>query len=192
MNELKHAISNSFGQLSSADIDEMLSYFHHEQLDKNDFFVREGSYCNRLSYQVSGILRVYKIVGDKEITQWISSPGYFVTELSSFFFDQSSRWSIQALSDVQLLSISKENYHKISRDLPQWNTTEKYFIAQCFATLENRVFEHLSLTAEERYDSYFSQNKELFNQVPLQYIASVLGMSAETLSRIRKRKLDFS
>jgi hypothetical protein len=47
--------------------------------------------------------------------------------------------------------------------------------------IENRVFSHLSMTAEERYDAYFEQNKELFNQVPLQYIASVLGMSAETL-----------
>lgn len=44
------------------------------------------------------------------------------------------------------------------------------------------------MTAEERYDLYYRQNKELFNQVPLQYIASVLGMSAETLSRIRNRK----
>ncbi|WP_229362913.1 hypothetical protein [Flectobacillus sp. BAB-3569] len=58
--------------------------------------------------------------------------------------------------------------------------------------IENRVFSHLSMTAEERYDAYFEQNKELFNQVPLQYIASVLGMSAETFSRIRKRKSESS
>lgn len=54
--------------------------------------------------------------------------------------------------------------------------------------LEDRVYSHISMTAEERYDLYYAQNKELFNQIPLQYIASVLGMSAETLSRIRNRK----
>jgi len=54
--------------------------------------------------------------------------------------------------------------------------------------LEDRVFSHLSMTAEERYNLYFNQNKELFNQVPLQHIASVLGMTAETFSRIRKRQ----
>jgi CRP-like cAMP-binding protein len=57
---------------------------------------------------------------------------------------------------------------------------------------EDRVFSHLSMTAEERYDLYFEQHKELFNQVPLQYIASVLGMTAETFSRIRKRQAESS
>jgi CRP-like cAMP-binding protein len=52
--------------------------------------------------------------------------------------------------------------------------------------LEDRVFGHLSLSAEERYLQFFNQNKELFNQVPLQYIASMLGMTPETFSRIRK------
>ena len=63
---------------------------------------------------------------------------------------------------------------------------EKRFIIKCFAMTEDRVFSHLSMTAEERYDLYFEQHKELFNQVPLQYIASVLGMTAETFSRIKK------
>jgi len=55
--------------------------------------------------------------------------------------------------------------------------------------LEDRIFSHLSMSAEERYNLFFESNKELFNQVPLQFIASMLGMKPETLSRIRKRKL---
>lgn len=66
---------------------------------------------------------------------------------------------------------------------------EKQFIAGCFVQLEDRVFSHLSLSAEERYDKLFENNKEIFNQVPLQYLASMLGMSPETFSRIRNKKI---
>jgi len=63
------------------------------------------------------------------------------------------------------------------------------FLPSCFITLEDRIFSHLSLNAEERYDAFFQNNKEIFNHVPLQYIASMLGMSPETFSRIRHKKI---
>jgi hypothetical protein len=66
---------------------------------------------------------------------------------------------------------------------------EKQFIAKCFLVLEDRVFSFLSLSSEERYNLLFESKKELFNQVPLNYIASMLGMTPETLSRIRKRQV---
>jgi CRP/FNR family transcriptional regulator, anaerobic regulatory protein len=64
---------------------------------------------------------------------------------------------------------------------------EKLFLVRCFTLLEDRIFSQLSLTAEERYQDFFGKNQALFNQVPLQYIASMLGMTAQTLSRIRKK-----
>lgn len=73
--------------------------------------------------------------------------------------------------------------------VPSWHELEKLFIAKCFTILENRIFSHLSMTAEERYNNFSEHNKELFNQVPLQYIASMLGMTPETFSRIRKKQL---
>ncbi len=117
---------------------------------------------------------------------------YFITEILGFFFSQPNRWTIQALTNVELLTISKENYIKLCKEFPKWNEIEKRFIAKCFAMLEDRVFSHLSMSAEERYDLFFQQNRELFNKVPLQYIASIIGMSPETFSRIRKRKVEKS
>ncbi|HEY5823130.1 MAG TPA: cyclic nucleotide-binding protein, partial [Cyclobacteriaceae bacterium] len=66
---------------------------------------------------------------------------------------------------------------------------EKLFMVRCFSIMEDRIFGHLSMSAEERYQFFFNQNKELFNQVPLQYLASMLGMTPETFSRIRKKQL---
>lgn len=64
---------------------------------------------------------------------------------------------------------------------------EKRFVAKCFAVMESRIFDFIALSAEERYTRYFALYPNHFNQVPLQYIASLLGMSPETLSRIRAK-----
>ncbi|OJV54473.1 MAG: Crp/Fnr family transcriptional regulator [Bacteroidetes bacterium 43-16] len=138
------------------------------------------------------MLRVYALSDGKEITQWISTENFLVTEVAGFFFDQPNRWNIQAFTDTTLWTISKASYHKLCRELPKWHEIEKRFFVKCFAMIEDRIFAHLSMTAEERYQQYFEQHSALFNQVPLQYIASVLGMTPETFSRIRKRQAENS
>lgn len=188
MTEFKDMITSYFGELTDDEFNKMMSYFHLEKISKNDFFTEEGKHCNRFSFQKTGIFRVFKMDDGKEVTQWISTPNYFITDVSSFFFGEPNRWSIQALTDTELLTISKQNYKRLCNEFPKWNEIEKRFLAKCFAMLEDRVYSHLTMTAEERYKLYFENNKSLFNQVPLQYLASVLGMSAETFSRIRKRQ----
>lgn len=185
--KFRESIQATFGTLSDEELEFLRPFFHEEDLANKDFFAKEGKICNRLSLINSGLLRIYALADGKEITQWISTPGYFVTEISGFFFNQPSRWNIQALGEVSLLTIDKENYIKLTAEFPKWKEIESGFIAKCFAMLEDRVFSHLSLSAEERYKIYFEQNKELFNQVPLQYLASLLGMTPETFSRVRKR-----
>lgn len=192
MQDFNLIIQDNFGLLSEAELELLRSYFKEEKLPKNAYFTQSDKVCDKLSLIKSGILRVYAVVDGKEITQWISTENYLITEIAGFFFNQPNRWSIQAFTDVELLTLSKKNYLKLCQEFPKWLDIEKRFIVKCFAMIENRVFSHLSMTAEERYDAYFEHNKELFNQVPLQYIASVLGMSAETFSRIRKRKSESS
>ena len=159
-----------------------------EKLYKNDFYTKSDRVCDKLSFVKNGILRVYAFADRKEITQWISTENFLITEVLGFFFDKPNRWNIQAFSDTELFTISKTNYHKLCKEFPKWNEIEKRFLVKCFAMIEDRVFSHLSMSAEERYELYFQQNRALFNQVPLQYIASVLGMTAETFSRIRNRR----
>lgn len=165
----------------------ILSSFVEEDLLKGTYFLEHGKRCYRLSFIQSGIVRVFKENASGEVTQWIGQEGYFVTDLSSFLFDEPARWSIQVLEDTKLLSISKEDYLLFEQQIPDWNRLEKRFIAKCFLQLEERIYNFIAHTAEERYHLYFEQHKALFNRVPLQYIASVLGMSPETLSRIRAK-----
>lgn len=104
-------------------------------------------------------------------------------------FKKPARWTIQALTYSKLYTIHRDDYNSIGTLIPKWNHLEKLFIVQCFSMMEDRIFTHLSMTAAERYQLFFESNTALFNQVPLQYIASILGMTPETFSRIRKKKL---
>ncbi|MFD2896348.1 Crp/Fnr family transcriptional regulator [Sphingobacterium arenae] len=188
----KKTIKQHFGALTDQECELVISFFKEEKLEKNDFFTTTGKACDKLSIIRSGIIRVYAYADGKDVTQWIATDGSFMTEVLGFFFDQPNRYNIQAYTDTTLWSITKADYQKLAEVFPKWKEIERQFMMKCFAMIENRVFAHLSLNAEERYNVYFEQNKDLFNKIPLHYIASVLGMSAETFSRIRKRQMEKS
>lgn len=189
MSELEHYIKSYFGVMDADDLQTIVSLFKSSTIKKGDFLLEAGKRCDTLSFVQSGLLRMYALKDGKEITQWISTKGYFSTDLSSFVFEAPSRLSIQALVDTEVYSITKADYRKIGDMVPSWHELEKLFLVRCFIILEERIFSHLSMTAEERYAYFFQNNRELFNQVPLQYIASMLGMTPETFSRIRKKQL---
>ena len=116
-----------------------------------------------MSFIQDRYIRVFKSSEHKEITQWISSKNHFITDANSFIFNQKSRWNMQALTDFTLYTICTENYKLLNTIQPNWHKIEQQFIASCFSTLEDCVFNLLSLSAEKRYQHLFSSNKGLFD-----------------------------
>ena len=188
MTELEQHIKSYFGVAETNDLNTIVSFFKSTTIKKGDFLLKSGNRCSGLTFVHAGLLRMFANTGTKEVTQWISTQGYFTADLSSFIFETPSRFSIQALADAEASTISRDDYKRLGVLLPKWHEFEKLFLTRYFIMMEQRVFTHLSMTAEERYDSFFEQNKDLFNQVPLNYIASMLGMTPETFSRIRKKR----
>lgn len=186
--EIEKYIEAYFG-IGGKDLSPVADLFRSTNIHKNEYLLKVDQYVHNIYFIKTGYLRVFALNenGDKEITQWISNKGMFITDLSSFIFGTLSRWNIQALSDCELYSISREEYNKIGEFVPNWAELDKLFIAKCFITLENRVFSQLSMTAEQKIKNLLEISSEIFNQVPLQYIASMLGMTPETLSRVRRK-----
>ncbi len=188
MTTLETYIQTYFG-VTNHEAADIAGRFELITLRKGDFYLQKGRRSERLGFIQSGIIREYVDTEEKEVTKWIATQGYFVVDLASFLFDQPARWNLQALTDCEVHVIYREKYQKLGELAPKWAELEKLFLARCFGILEDRIMSHLSLTAEERYQRFFDFQPALFNQVPLQYLASLLGMTPETLSRIRKKAL---
>lgn len=187
MSEIERYIKTYFNIASLSEQQIILSYFEYKEYKKGEMILSMERQCNYLSFVQTGYFRMYAYSGSKEVTQWIASKGYFLTDLSSFINQTPSKYNIQAITDGQLFAISNANYNRLEEVLPKWKDLEKLFLLKCFTAMEERIFTHLSMSTEERYLDFFENNRELFNQVPLQYIASMLGMTPETFSRIRNK-----
>lgn len=186
MSDLEISLTEYFG-IDAHFGAQIASLFVSETLPKNSFHTQLGTRYVQLSFIQSGYLRIYRQTDKKEVTQWISAPGEFTTDLNAIMFDQPARWNIQALTECTLLSLDFNNYKRMGDLIPEWPKIEKLFLSKCFITIEDRVFSFLSLNAEERYRLLHETRRELFQHIPQQYLASMLGMTPETFSRIRAK-----
>ncbi len=156
-------------------------------LAKNDLLLQEGKICKHLYFLQSGALRGFYNLDGKEITHWFGFEKDFVTSFYSFTTQLPAVENIQLIEGSILWSIDKttlndlfNQYHEIERLVRI--AYEKYYIR-----LEERYVNAQFKTAAERYQNLLQQSPHLLKRVPLGYIASYLGISQETLSRIRNK-----
>jgi CRP-like cAMP-binding protein len=156
-------------------------------LAKNEFLVTEGKVCRHLYFLEQGAIRGYYLLDGKEITHWFSFENDFVTSANSFITGQPAVENIQLLEGSVLWAISKDKltalfnqYHEIERLVRI--AYEKYYLR-----LEERFVNAQFKTAAELYDNLLQRSPHVLERVPLGMIASYLGISQETLSRIRSR-----
>lgn len=164
----------------------ILSSFGSLSLGKGKNFLNSGSVCRQMAYIESGYVRMFNIADGKEITLWIGSAGTFITSVSSFVFETPSYWNIQAISDCSLQVITRKDHIALCKSQPKWLEFDNHLLARSFSLLEQNMFSQLHMTAKQRFEALMADNPAMFNQVPLQHIASMLGITPETLSRLRK------
>ncbi len=177
----------NYALLSPEAQEAMQSCFEEITVYKNQLLVKEGQICRNLYFVQNGALRGFYNLDGKEITHWFSFENDFVTSFHSFITQKAAVENIQAIETTTLFSISKE---KLTQLFDQFHETERLvriIYEKYYIRLEERFVNAQFKKAKERYEQLIQDSPQMLNRVPLGYIAAYLGISQETLIRIRGR-----
>ncbi|MCU0451445.1 MAG: Crp/Fnr family transcriptional regulator [Bernardetiaceae bacterium] len=177
----------SFHVLDDHEIDDFAQQTTYKVLPKNDYFIREGEICKKIAFVLSGTLRSYfTSVKNEEITYCITFPNNLMTAYSSFLTAQPTPENIQAITETELLLISKEKVNALASQNLNWTLFLKTIAEQQYIELEKRIFQLQKGDAKQRYLDLLTKQPEYVQKIPLQYLASYLGITQRHLSRIRR------
>ena len=165
-------------------------YFSLKALSKKQYLLSQGDTCKHISFVASGLLKSYTL--DEQGKQHISlfgQTGWWISDFPSFIFQGKAALNIDAIEDSVLLLLSKENYDKLLQDIP---VMEKYFrllYQNSLATKDIRLISANANSALQRYQLFLKAYPDIAARLPQHLIASYLGLSAETISRIKRKLL---
>ncbi len=158
-----------------------------ESVSKGDLILVEGQACDFLFFVESGAFRAFRWIDDKEVTIGFTFSGDVDTCPYAFLNDLPSLDIIEALSDGVIIRIKKSDIDKLILEKPELKDFLTLLLSHYTEVLISRTIEQRILTAEEIYHNLLSRQPDEVAKIPLQYIASYLGISKERLSRIRKK-----
>ena len=166
--------------------EEAISFMHVQFVQKNNLFVESGKLGRKFGFILSGMMRAYFLDDGKEITSCICSDNSFASSTTSLITQTPSEINIQALEDTYILTMSFEDLNKLFTKYPFWANVGRLIAEKEFLYSDCRLRCYSNQEATEKYMQLLRDNPGIINRVPLQYIASLLGIRPETLSRIRK------
>jgi CRP-like cAMP-binding protein len=176
-----------FGDLNAQQIDLIKSRARELALKKDDYFSEAGKVPRRIGFLSEGILRVcyYNQKGD-EITKYFADENNFIVDLNSFNQKIPSSEYIQAVTDCRLYCFSTEALQELSSTIIVWDSILNKITEKALLEKVNKLSPMLAEDATTRYRLFLEKFPALANRVPLSYIASYLGVTQSSLSRIRK------
>jgi len=175
--------------LSSQTIINITNHFEDRRFLKNEFFLREGKVSDLL-YLAEGLMRAYTfdLKGD-EVTTNFFAKGRQVFDHASFFLQTPSEENIQAITDCIGYSITFEKMNTIFHSIPEFREYGRGMLVKELVSYKKRTLAMINKSAEQRYEDLIKDDKEIFQSAQLKHIASYLGVTNSSLSRIRR---DFS
>jgi CRP-like cAMP-binding protein len=166
---------------------EISELFENKSVAKNEFQLSAGRICDEYFFLEKGFMRAFAIDTEgNEVTTDFYGGGQVLFEVSSFFGRTRSKENIQALTDCEGWYISYEQLNALFHRMPEFREFGRSVLVKGFAALKTRMLGMITETAEERYAQLLATNPGIFQHVPLKYIASYLGITDSSLSRIRK------
>lgn len=160
-----------------------------KKLRKKQYLLQEGDVWRYNAFVSKGMVRTYRVdeKGQEHIFQF-SPENWWAGDRHSYLSETPARFNIEALEDTEVILIPKGDYENLLEAIPAYNTFARMLLERSFVALQNRIHAGISFTAEEKYKEFIKTYPDILNRVPQHMIASFLGVSPETLSRIRTKK----
>ncbi len=187
---MKENIRNFFNNLVPLPVEEwqaMENYFSAVSFQKKDILLEEGEICDFIGFIESGVLRFYQLSDGNEKVTAFWFPGDFLSNYRSFIANKPSAHLIQALSSGTYWRINKKDLYNLYNCYPIIDRLGRKMAEQLYLMVTHRLDNLLLETPEQRYLNLQMKKSRLLQEIPQYMLASYLGVSAETLSRIRKR-----
>lgn len=188
MEQIK-AYLDQIATISESDWTFFTSKLQRRVFKKKTIFLKLDTVENYISFIESGVVRLFipKDNPEKEITFGFSFKDEFISAYDSFLTQTPSAYELQALTETTLLSITYNDLQAVYNNTQIGNFVGRLTAERLFLLKSKREQNLLNLTAKERYIKLFKERPELLKIVPLKYISSYIGVTAQALSRIRKR-----
>jgi CRP/FNR family transcriptional regulator, anaerobic regulatory protein len=170
---------------SPEDANQIATAFKTKELAKGDLFVEVGKPSQHLAIVEQGFLQYFVLVDGEEKTTYTVSANGFAVSLIAFLRNEKARESIRAVVDSTLWVISKKSLDQLLKEIPAFKDFYLGLMEWQICCIDESRLDAITLSAQERYEKMMSKEPELIQQIPLQYLASILGVTPRHLSRIR-------
>ncbi|AGC78056.1 CRP-like cAMP-binding protein [Nonlabens dokdonensis] len=179
----------SIAHISDDDWEFFTSKLRQKTIKKKEIFLKLGEIENHISFIQSGIVRLFipKENDENDISFGFSFENQFISAYDSFLTRTPSLYQLQALTETTMLSITYDDLQEVYQKTQIGNLIGRLTAERLFLLKSKREQNLLTLTAEERYLKLFKERPQLIRVMPLKYISSYIGVTAQALSRIRKR-----
>ncbi|MBK1439252.1 Crp/Fnr family transcriptional regulator [Parapedobacter sp. ISTM3] len=176
-----------FGNLNQQQIDLVSSKATVLALGKDDYYWEAGKMVRRIGFLTAGVLRVYYYTNKgEENTRYFIDENHLILDGPAFEGNYVPSEYLQAMTDCELVIFSKKNWNEISETIVDWDSIVHKITAKHHREKLERRSNLVSQDATTRYLDFIEKFPTLINRIPLSYIASYLGITQSSLSRIRK------
>ena len=184
LDELKQFLSQ-YISLPEAVMQEVVNQFKERNLRKHDYLLREGQVCRDFTFVQSGCLRMFYTNEETDVSVWFAFAKSSAIEISSFLSETPSEYSIQAIEETTVLYLPKAELNKLYATYPQMQEMMRKFWEDVILHLIRRFTALQKESAEMRYTDLM-KNTNYLQKIPQKYLASFIGVTPTSLSRIRR------
>ncbi|MDQ2863158.1 MAG: Crp/Fnr family transcriptional regulator [Bacteroidota bacterium] len=161
--------------------------FEFKTLKKKEFLLQDNKICNFIAFIADGSIRHFHIKDGIERTCDISFENSWVTDFQSFTHDTPGKMNLQATEETTVFIIRKQNLYNLYKECNKYETFGRLMAEQVAQRATEIAMSLSSDKPEERFQKLMKTQPDLFQRIPQKYIANFLGISPESLSRIRNR-----